>query len=85
VSQYLRQELHGLFESVDKSMVPELFKWIKEIGGYFKRFKGGALTPWVEEGNTEEMTLEARATLAFFEVSPTCYEITSRTLNLAPE
>ncbi|KDR85317.1 hypothetical protein GALMADRAFT_234115 [Galerina marginata CBS 339.88] len=68
VAQYLRQELHGLFESVDKALIPELFEWIKEIGGYFKRFKGGAITPWIEGNNDEEMTLEARATLAFFEV-----------------
>ncbi|KIM47897.1 hypothetical protein M413DRAFT_439591, partial [Hebeloma cylindrosporum] len=68
VAQYLRQELHGLFESVDKSMIPELFEWVKEIGGYFKRFKGGALIPWIGGNNTEDLTLEARATLAFFEV-----------------
>ncbi len=69
VSQYLRQELHGLFESVDKSSIPELFHWIMELGGYFKRFKGGPLAPWVKEGGSQEMDLEARATLAFFEVS----------------
>ncbi|KAH9486629.1 Protein phosphatase 2C-like protein 4 [Psilocybe cubensis] len=68
VAQYLRQELHGLFESVDKSLIPELFGWIKEIGGYFKRFKGGAIAPWIDGTNKEEMTLEARATLTFFEV-----------------
>lgn len=68
MAQYLRQELHGLFESVDKSSIPELFRWMKEIGGYFKRFKGGALSPWIE-GNNAELSLEARATLAFFEVS----------------
>jgi protein phosphatase PTC6 len=68
VAQYLRQELHGLFESVNKSMIPELFAWIKEIGGYFKRFKGGAITPWKDGNAQEELTLEARATLAFFEV-----------------
>jgi hypothetical protein len=69
VAQYLRQELHGLFENVDKSHIPELFLWIKEIGGYFKRFRGGALTPWIHgtEGKPE-MDLEARATQAFFEV-----------------
>ncbi|PFH54778.1 hypothetical protein AMATHDRAFT_134564 [Amanita thiersii Skay4041] len=69
VSQYLRQELHGLFESLDKSSVPELFNWVKEIGGYFKRFKGGALSPWIHgpEG-TPCLDLEARATQAFFEV-----------------
>ncbi|KAF8203125.1 phosphatase 2C-like domain-containing protein [Pholiota molesta] len=68
VAQYLRQELHGLFESVNKAMIPDLFAWIKEIGGYFKRFKGGAIAPWIEGTSPEELTLEARATLAFFEV-----------------
>jgi protein phosphatase PTC6 len=68
VAQYLRQELHGLIESVDKALIPELFKWTQELGGYFKRFKGGALSPWLKEPNPEEMDLEARATLAFFEV-----------------
>ncbi|KAF7985281.1 hypothetical protein HWV62_6429 [Athelia sp. TMB] len=69
VAQYLRQELHGLLENVNKTHIPELFLWIKEIGGYFKRFRGGALAPWVDgtEG-TPEMDLEARCTQAFFEV-----------------
>ncbi|KAF9229161.1 protein serine/threonine phosphatase 2C [Gyrodon lividus] len=69
VSQYLRQELHGLFESVDKAQIPELFLWIKDQGGYFKRFKGGALAPWVHRTQgTPSLDLEARATQAFFEV-----------------
>jgi len=69
VSQYLRQELHGIFESVVKSSIPELFAWIKELGGYFKRFRGGALAPWVHgTENTLVLDLEARATQAFFEV-----------------
>ncbi|KAF7436656.1 hypothetical protein PC9H_003489 [Pleurotus ostreatus] len=70
VSQYLRQELHGLFESVDKSMIPELYTWItKEVGGYFKRYRGGPMTPWIHGvENTSEMDLEARAALAFYEV-----------------
>jgi protein phosphatase PTC6 len=69
VSQYLRQELHGLLESVHSSHIPELFLWIKEIGGYFKRFRGGAIAPWIHgiEGKPK-MDLEARATQAFFEV-----------------
>jgi len=69
VSQYLRQELHGLVESVNKSHIPELYAWIQEIGGYFKRFKGGALAPWLS--NPEDappLDLEARLTQAFFEV-----------------
>lgn len=70
VSQYLRQELHGLFEAVDKSHIPELFAWIQEIGGYFKRFRGGALAPWINGTDGKpELDLEARATQAFFEVS----------------
>ncbi|KAJ7596917.1 phosphatase 2C-like domain-containing protein [Mycena floridula] len=69
VAQYLRQELHGLIESVDKSIVPELFLWIKEIGGYFKRFGGGALSPWIQNPATaEKFDLEARFNATFFEV-----------------
>ncbi|KAJ7706300.1 phosphatase 2C-like domain-containing protein [Mycena rosella] len=68
VSQYLRQELHGLVESVNKAMIPELYAWIQELGGYFKRFKGGALTPWVKGAEEPPLDLEARMTQAFFEV-----------------
>ncbi|KAF9056492.1 phosphatase 2C-like domain-containing protein [Panaeolus papilionaceus] len=72
VAQYLRQELHGLLESVDKAVIPELYTWIThEVGGYFKRFKGGALAPWTQGSCEKNMTLEARATLAFFEVDRT--------------
>ncbi|KAI0694866.1 protein serine/threonine phosphatase 2C [Cytidiella melzeri] len=70
VSQYLRQELHGFFESAHQSHVPEMLAWAKELGGYFKRFRGGALTPWARPGPDaqKKMDLEARATLAFFEI-----------------
>ncbi|KAF8739338.1 hypothetical protein AX14_009910 [Amanita brunnescens Koide BX004] len=69
VSQYLRQELHGLFESANKTSIPELYTWIKEIGGYFKRFTGGALTPWIHGvEDTPCLDLEARATQTFFEI-----------------
>lgn len=72
VSQYLRQELHGLFESVDKTHIPELYLWIKDQGGYFRRFHGGALAPWIHQSNgTPPLDLEARATQAFFEVGET--------------
>ncbi|KAI0348403.1 protein serine/threonine phosphatase 2C [Trametopsis cervina] len=71
VSQYLRQELHGFFESAHKSHVPEMLEWAKELGGYFRRFRGGALAPWARPESPDaqkEMDLEARATLAFFEI-----------------
>jgi len=70
VSQYLRQELHGLLESVDKSDIPEMYDYMKEFGGYFKRFNGGQLAPWVSPTleDAGEMDLHARATLTFLEV-----------------
>ncbi|KAM5530698.1 hypothetical protein V8D89_015622 [Ganoderma adspersum] len=71
VSQFLRQELHGLFEQVDKSHTPDVYAWAKELGGYFRRFNGGVLAPWIDPSAPsyqEELDLEARATLAFFEV-----------------
>ncbi|KAL1951530.1 hypothetical protein VTO73DRAFT_679 [Trametes versicolor] len=71
VSQFLRQELHGLFESVHKEQIPELYAWTKELGGYFRRFNGGVLAPWIDPDSPDfqrELDLEARATLAFFEV-----------------
>ncbi len=73
VSQYLRQELHGLLESANKSHVPEMYAYIKEYGGYFKRFSGGLLSPWINSSLDDmgEMDLHARATLTFFEVRAT--------------
>lgn len=70
VSQYLRQELHGMFESVDKEHIPELYQWARELGGYFKRFRGGVLAPWIDPGvkDTPILDTEARATQAFWEV-----------------
>lgn len=71
VSQYLRQELHGIFEATQQSNVPELYAWAQELGGYFKRFQGGALAPWIKSPESGGiLDLEARATLAFFEVCP---------------
>ncbi|KAJ2920813.1 hypothetical protein H1R20_g16280, partial [Candolleomyces eurysporus] len=69
VSQYLRQELHGLFESSKASSIPELYDWIRSLGGYFKRFRGGVLAPWITDPPSQELLdLETRATLTFFQV-----------------
>ena len=70
VSEHLHRELHGLFESVDKSQIPEVYDWIKSLGGYFKRYKGGALAKWTHEGpsSASPLDFEARATLAFLQV-----------------
>jgi protein phosphatase PTC6 len=49
-----------------------MYQYIKELGGYFKRFDGGPLSPWIKPGppsaDAGEMDLHARATLTFFEV-----------------
>ena len=73
VSQFCRQELHGLVENVHKSQAAEVYAWAKELGGYFRRFTGGVLSPWLDQNADsykQELDLEARATLAFFEASP---------------
>lgn len=66
VSGYLQQQLHALFEQVDPSEVPELVSKLQGVGGYFKRFKGGALVDWIKPADPPRtLDLEARATLAF--------------------
>jgi protein phosphatase PTC6 len=46
-----------------------MYDYIKEMGGYFKRFNGGLLSPWINPFRSGgEMDLHVRATLAFFEV-----------------
>lgn len=60
---------------------------MKELGGYFKRYRGGSLAPWLEKSSSgelpaevrladpsPELDLETRATLAFLEVSIRCNE-----------
>lgn len=72
ISARLSQSLHAHFESADKSHIPDVYEWIKSIGGYFKRYRGGALTKWIvgdpiEMASTPLLDLEARATLAFLQ------------------
>ncbi|KAF8585516.1 protein serine/threonine phosphatase 2C [Ramaria rubella] len=69
VSDYLRRELQGLFESVDKSQIPEVYAWVKSIGGYFKRYQGGVLAKWATENSpiSPPLDIESRATLAFLQ------------------
>jgi protein phosphatase PTC6 len=70
-SQFSRQEFHALFENAHPSHIPELYEWIKEIGGYFsKRLRPRPLLPWLQDPNSKAVfDLEARATTAFFDVS----------------
>ncbi|CCO26599.1 Protein phosphatase 2C homolog 4 Short=PP2C-4 [Rhizoctonia solani AG-1 IB] len=76
VSQFLQKELHGLFESVQPDLVPDAISWMKSQGGYFKRFKGGALERWAERSaKVPTFGLEARSTLAFIEADKRISEI----------
>ncbi|CAE6492231.1 unnamed protein product, partial [Rhizoctonia solani] len=76
VSQFLQRELHGLFESVRPELVPDTISWMKSQGGYFKRFKGGALERWAERGaKSPTFGLEARSTLAFLEADKRISEL----------
>lgn len=75
VSLYLHQNLHGIFESVDKSLIPDVYAWTKELGGYFRRFHGGALQPWLARPpSPEPLDLGTRATLAFLEADRVMHE-----------
>ncbi|ORY25947.1 phosphatase 2C-like domain-containing protein [Naematelia encephala] len=73
VSSYISSHLHELVESVEPSTVESLVSWTRaRHGGYFKRWRGGALQKWTKWGQSsseerERMTLEERLTLAFVE------------------
>lgn len=75
VSNYLKDNLHGLLETVKPDTISDLMKWtISTHGGYFKRWRGGSLQRWtkwagsqIPEGTTQ-MTIEERITLAFLTV-----------------
>ncbi len=60
--------LGGLVESPSRSRAD--VRLAPPLGGYFRRFRGGALNKWVENPELRErMTIEERATLAFLQVS----------------
>jgi len=66
VSDFLHDELHSLLETADKDSIKDIYSWLKSHGGYFKRFRGGLLQPWVENPDTDTgLDMDARSTLAF--------------------
>jgi len=69
VSEYLHTSLHDLFEHIDVAEIPDLVAYLKTYGGYFRRFRGGALQPWAVPGavTEEHLDLEAHATYAFLQ------------------
>ncbi|KAK4683537.1 protein phosphatase PTC6, partial [Tremellales sp. Uapishka_1] len=73
VSTYLQSHLHEHVENAASKEIGSLIDYTVSHGGYFKRFRGGALHRWSkwahalppEEGSP--MTLEERLTVAFLE------------------
>ncbi|XAO27625.1 hypothetical protein I312_106483 [Cryptococcus bacillisporus CA1280] len=54
VSQYLSKSLHALIEQVDPTSIRPIVEWTKEKhGGYFKRWRGGALQRWTQWADGE--------------------------------
>ncbi|KAK6907993.1 hypothetical protein I203_101994 [Kwoniella mangroviensis CBS 8507] len=73
VSTYLKDNLFQQIENVSSSDIPDLVEWTKKRhAGYFKRWRGGALSRWTKFASNgqkpaegESMTLEERLTAAF--------------------
>ena len=75
VSNYLRDNLHALVESVTPDKIGSVVKWtIDTHGGYFKRWRGGHLQRWTRwstapvTNESSGMAIEERLTLAFLQV-----------------
>ncbi|KAL9936120.1 hypothetical protein V8E36_004962 [Tilletia maclaganii] len=49
VSDFLKNNLHRIFESVDPSLVTDTVQHTRALGGYFRRFSGGELARWVRQ------------------------------------
>lgn len=75
MSTFLKENLPSLVESVRPEDIPDVVKSTAEIGGYFRRWRGGELqrwTQWNPSGHKAEakdgMTIDERLTLAFLKV-----------------
>lgn len=75
MSNYLKNNLPRLIETVEPSSISKLIQWtIDTHGGYYKRWRGGGLHRWTkwahalppEEGSP--LTMDERLTLAFLTV-----------------
>jgi len=68
-SKFLRDNMHRVIEEVTPTQVSEAYEYLRSQGGYFKRWNGGELAPWIEtppEGESPPpFELSARMSLAF--------------------
>lgn len=74
VSTYLKENLHRLTEEATRAQIPEIVAFTQKHGGYFKRWRGGALQRWTKNSLSEPgtgmsvLSIEERLTLAFLQV-----------------
>lgn len=74
VSQFLQHKLAALVESVTPADIQPVVESTVELGGYFRRWRGGPLrrfTEWTlgeRAGENDLLTIEERLTLAFLKV-----------------
>ncbi|KZT57065.1 protein serine/threonine phosphatase 2C [Calocera cornea HHB12733] len=70
VSQFLQEHLHQIFEQVQPADIQNAVSWLKAHGGYFGRWRGGLLQPYITHpdwAQTHTLSVEQRAELAFIE------------------
>lgn len=75
VSHFLRDNLAGIVESVTPDDIPAAVEATEELGGYFRRWRGGALARWTKwasgepaEKGKDRLNLDERLTLAYLKV-----------------
>lgn len=74
VSSYISEHLHEIIESVKPEDIPAVVEFTQSHGGYYRRWRGGALQRWTQwnhgnkPGKDEPLTMEERLTLAFLQV-----------------
>lgn len=71
VSSFLRDRLHVLLESAEAGMVHDVVQKYKQVGGFFRRFKGGILQR-LASGDESDVarygfSLDQKAALAFLQ------------------
>jgi len=68
VAQYMRDDLHARVETARPDQIPEVVKWLKSHGGYFRRYRGGVLEDWLNDPSLDRpLDMESRVTLAFLQ------------------
>lgn len=75
MSGFLQANLARIIETVKPEDIQPTIESTVEIGGYFKRWRGGALKRWTDwshdkaEIGKDNLTVDERLTLAFLKVS----------------